>query len=203
MKVANASAMKTILAALAVAGAGIAQAQTSTSTWKIDPMHSSADFSVKHLGISNVHGHFGGVAGTVTLDGKDLAKSGVAATIDTTTVDTGNTKRDEHLKSPDFFDVAKFPTMTFVSKSLATEGGAKKLTGDLTLHGVTKSVTLDLDGPSKEQLDPQGKAHVGFSATTSIHRQDFGLVWGKTLASGDAMVGDDVKVEIDIEAVKQ
>jgi len=107
------------------------------------------------------------------------------------------------LKSPDFFDVTKFPTMTFVSKKLTNDGGAKKLTGDLTLHGVTKSVTLDLDGPSKEQTDMQGKTRVGFTATTSIHRQDFGLTWGGTLKSGDAMVGDDVKVELNIEAVKQ
>jgi len=201
MKIAKTSAAKVMIAALVAAAAGIAQAQTTT--WKIDPAHSSADFSVKHMGISNVHGHFGGVAGTVALDAKDLAKSAVTATIDITTVDTGNTQRDGHLKSPDFFDAAKFPTMSFVSKSLTNEGGAKKLTGDLTLHGVTKSVTLDLDGPSKEQADPQGKTRVAFSATTSIHRQDFGLVWGKTLASGDAMVGDDVKVELNIEAVKQ
>jgi len=201
MKIRKASVAKIILAALVVAGASAAQAQTST--WKIDPAHSAADFSVKHMGINNVHGHFGGVTGTVTLDGKDVAKSSVTATIDTTTVDTGNTQRDGHLKSPDFFDVAKFPNMTFVSKGLTTDGGAKKLTGDLTLHGVTKSVTLDLDGPSKEQTDMQGKIRVGFSATTSIHRQDFGLAWGGNLKSGDAMVGDDVKVELNVEAIKQ
>jgi polyisoprenoid-binding protein YceI len=201
MKQSRSAATGAILAAIVVAGASLAQAQTST--WKIDPAHSAADFSVKHMGISNVHGHFGGVTGMVTLDEKEMAKSTVSATIDTTTVDTGNPQRDGHLKSPDFFDVAKFPTMTFVSKKLTDEGGQKKLTGDLTLHGVTKSVTLDLDGPSKEQADPQGKTRRAFSATTSIHRQDFGLVWGKTLASGDAMVGDDVKVELNVEIIKQ
>jgi polyisoprenoid-binding protein YceI len=192
---------KTLIAVLAIAGAGIAHAQTTT--WKIDPMHSEAGFSVKHMGISTVRGRFGGVNGTLTLDEKDLSKSTVNATIDTTTVDTGTPQRDGHLKSPDFFDVAKFPMMTFVSKKLTDEGGQKKLIGDLTMHGVTKSVTLDLDGPSKEQADPQGKVRRGFSATTTIHRQDFGLVWGHNLASGDAMVGDDVKVELDIEVVKQ
>jgi polyisoprenoid-binding protein YceI len=192
---------KAVIAVLAIAGVGVAQAQTST--WKIDPMHSQADFSVKHMGISNVHGRFGGVNGTLILDEKDLTKSTVNATIDTTTVDTGTAQRDNHLKSPDFFDVAKFPTMTFVSKKLTDEGGQKKLIGDLTMHGVTKSVTLDLEGPSKEQADPQGKTRRAFSATTTIHRQDFGLVWGHNLASGDAMVGDDVKVELDIEVIKQ
>ncbi len=199
MKLARVNIAAAILAA--VAGAGLAQAQTST--WKIDPAHSEADFSVRHMGISNVHGRFGGVTGTLTLDEKDLAKSTVSAAIDTTTVDTGVTQRDNHLKSPDFFDVAKYPTMTFVSKKITEEGGKKTLTGDLTLHGVTKSVSLDLEGPSKEQTDMQGKVRRAFSATTKIHRQDFGLSWGGMLKSGDAMVGDDVAVELDVEAVKQ
>ncbi|AXC09835.1 Protein yceI precursor [Acidisarcina polymorpha] len=184
-----------------VAGTAIAQAQTST--WKIDPAHSEADFTVKHMGISNVHGRFGGVTGTVNLDEKDPGKSSVNATIDVTTVDTGNSKRDDHLKSPDFFDAAKYPTMNFVSKKLTDDGGKKQLIGDLTMHGVTKSVTLDLDGPSKEQVDPQGKTRIAFSATTSIHRQDFGLIWSGSLKSGDSVVGDDIKVELDVEIVKQ
>jgi len=201
MTTARLAVTKSALAALVVAGVGMAQAQTST--WKIDPAHSEADFSVRHMGISNVHGHFGGVNGTLILDEKDLTKSNVNATIDATTVDTGNTQRDGDLKSDHFFDVTKYPAMTFVSKKLTDEGGKKELTGDLTLHGVTKSVTLDLEGPSKEQADPYGKTRRAFSATTTIHRQDFGLVWGKNLASGDAVVGDDVKVELDIEVVKQ
>jgi polyisoprenoid-binding protein YceI len=197
MKIAG-KATTAALFALAALGAS-----AQTSTWKIDPMHSQAYFSVKHMGISNVHGRFGGIAGTVTLDEKDLTKSTVSATIDTTTVDTGVAARDGHLKSPDFFDVAKYPTMTFVGKKLTEEGGEGKLTGDLTLHGVTKSVTLDLEGPSKEQIGPKGEIRRAFSATTSIHRQDFGLAWGGTLKSGDAMVGDEVKVELDIEILKQ
>lgn len=190
-----------VLAAVMLTGACVANAQTTT--WKIDPAHSSADFSAKHLGISNVHGHFGGITGTVTLDEKDWTKSSVSATIDTTTVDTGVAPRDNDLKSDHFFDVAKYPTMTFVSKKLTDAGGKKELSGDLTLHGVTKSVTLDVEGPSKEQADMQGKTRRAFSATTSIHREDFGLTYGGTLKSGDAMIGDDVKVELDLEVVKQ
>ncbi len=201
MKIARSAWTKGILAVLLAAGTGLAVAQTST--YSIDPAHSSADFTVKHLGITNVHGAFGGVTGTLMLDEKDFTKSGVTASIDTTTVDTGQPKRDSHLKSADFFDVAKFPTMNFVSKKITDDGGQKKLTGDLTLHGVTKSVTLDLEGPSKEQADPQGKVRRAFSATTSIHRQDYGLVWGGNLPSGDAMVGNDIKVELNIEVIKQ
>jgi polyisoprenoid-binding protein YceI len=201
MKRAKAAMTTAVLATVILTGACIANAQTTT--WKIDPAHSSADFSIRHMGISNVNGHFGGITGTVTLDEKDLTKSSVSATVDTTTVDTGVAPRDSDLKSDHFFDVAKYPTMTFVSKSLTDAGGKKQLTGDLTLHGVTKSVTLDVEGPSKEQVDMQGKTRRAFSATTSIHRQDFGLTYGGTLKSGDAMIGDDAKVELDLEVIKQ
>jgi polyisoprenoid-binding protein YceI len=201
MKTARAATTVAILAAVILTGTCIANAQATT--WKIDPAHSSADFSIKHMGISNVHGHFGGITGTVTLDEKDLTKSSVSATVDTTTVDTGVAPRDGDLKSDHFFDVAKYPTMTFVSKSFTDAAGKKQLTGDLTMHGVTKSVTLDVEGPSKEQLDMQGKTRRAFSATTSIHRQDFGLTYGGNLKSGDAMIGDDVKVELDLEVIKQ
>ncbi len=174
-----------------------------STSWKIDPMHSEADFTVKHMGISNVHGRFGNINGTVTLDDKDITKSTVSATVDTTTVNTGVEGRDKHLNSPDFFDTAKFPQMTFASKQISGASGSLQLTGDLTLHGVTKSVTLEVEGPSKEQADPYGKTRRAFSATTTIHRQDFGLVWQGQLKSGDVVVGDDVKVELNIEVVKQ
>ncbi len=180
-----------------------AAASAQVSKWQIDPAHSEADFTIKHMGISNVHGRFGNINGTLSLDEKDITKSTVNATVDITTVDTGVAQRDQHLKSPDFFDVAKFPQMTFVSKSLSNSGGQLQLTGDLTMHGVTKSVTLALEGPSKEQLDPYGKTRRAFSATTTIHRQDYGLVWNGNLKSGDTVVGDDVKVELDIELIKQ
>ena len=180
-----------------------ASAAAQTSSWKIDPAHSEAGFGVQHMGISKVHGRFGNINGTVTLDDKDISKSTVNATIDTTTVDTGVAQRDGHLKSPDFFEVAKYPQMTFVSSKVTNDGGKVQLIGDLTIHGVTKSVTLDVEGPSKEQADPMGKIRRAFSATTTIHRQDFGLKWNGTLKSGDTVIGDDVKVELDLEIVKQ
>ena len=187
-----------------VIAAGSLLSQAQTTNWKIDAAHSGADFSIRHMGLSNVHGHFGNVAGTVTLDEKDFTKSSVNATVDVTTVDTGVAQRDAHLKSPDFFDVAKFPAMTFVSKKITGSGDEYHVIGDLTLHGVTKSVDLTMDKPGKEQVGMDGKSiHRGFSATTTIHRQDFGLNWNGTLKSGDSMLGDDVKVSLDVEIVKQ
>ena len=191
-----------VFAAMTVVASLLSYAQTSS--WKIDSAHSAANFSIKHMGISTVHGHFGNVNGTVMLDEKDFTKSSVNATIDVTTVDTGVAMRDTHLKSPDFFDVAKFPTMTFAGKKITASGDDYHLVGDLTLHGVTKSVELTMDKPGKEQVGGDGKSiHRGFTATTTIHRQDFGLVWNKPLSSGDMMLGDDVKVELDVEIVKQ
>jgi len=194
--------MKTAIFAALLATASLA-ASAQVSKWQIDPAHSEADFSIRHMGISNVHGHFGNLNGTLTLDEKDITKSEVNATIDIGTVDTGVAQRDTDLKSAEFFEVDKYPQMSFVSKSLTNNNGQQELTGDLTIHGVTKSVTLALDGPSKEQLDPYGKTRRAFSATTTIRRQDFGLVWKGTLKSGDAVIGDDVKVELDIELIKQ
>jgi polyisoprenoid-binding protein YceI len=179
-----------------------AAASAQASKWQIDPAHSEADFTIRHMGISNVHGRFGNVNGTLTLDEKDIAKSDIDATVDVTTVDTGVAQRDTHLKSADFFDATKYPKMTFVGKSLSNANGQLQLTGDLTMHGVTRPVTLALDGPSKEQVDPYGKTRRAFSATTTIHRQDFGLVWNGNLKSGDTVLGDDVKVELDIELIK-
>jgi adhesin HecA-like repeat protein len=196
------SIRKTFVMAALLASAALS-ASAQVSTWQIDPAHSEADFTIRHMGISNVHGHFGNITGSLSLDEKDITKSSTHATVDISTVDTGVAQRDTHLKSADFFDVAKYPQMTFASKSLSNNNGQLQLTGDLTIHGVTKSVTLALDGPSKEQLDPDGKTRRGFSATTTIHRQDFGLVWNGNLKSGDSVLGDDVKVELDIELIKQ
>jgi len=192
------SAIFTALVAFAAAAAS-----AQVSKWQIDPAHSEADFTIKHMGISNIHGRFGNINGALDLDDKDITKSDVNATVDITSVDTGVAQRDTHLKSPDFFDASKYPTMTFVSKSLSNNNGQLQLTGDLTIHGVTKPVTLALDGPSKEQLDPYGKVRRGFSATTTIHRQDYGLTWNGNLKSGDVVLADDVKVELDIELIKQ
>jgi polyisoprenoid-binding protein YceI len=174
-----------------------------SSSWKIDPMHSEADFTVRHMGISNVRGHFSNLGGTVTFNDSDITKSAVNATVDITTVDTGNSMRDNHLKSPDFFDAAKFPQMTFVSKQIVKKSGKLSLQGDLTMHGVTKPVELSLDGPSKDLTDQQGHVHRGFSAEGVINRQDFGMKFSGTTPGGDAMVSDEIKISLDIELIKQ
>ena len=187
-------------AALLFAASASAQAVTYT----IDKAHSEADFTIRHMAISNVHGAFGNISGTVVYDPTDLSKSSVHATIDVSSVDTGVAARDTHLKSPDFFDVAKFPTMTFQSTSVRPDGSGFDLDGNLTLHGVTKPVTLKVDQPSKEQLGMGGKSYArGFEATTTINRKDFGLVWNGTLKSGDAIIGDEVKIDITIEGDRQ
>jgi len=190
-------------AAALVLAAGAATAGAQTADWKLDPYHSEADFSIKHMAVSTVHGSFRGVSGVVHLDPADMKKSSVDASIDMSSVDTGIAARDNHLKSPDFFDVAKFPTLTFKSTSVSKSGSGYEVKGDLTLHGVTKPVVLNMEAPTKEVADQKGKLHRGFSATTVINRKDFGLVWGGTLTSGEAVLGDDVKITLDVDAVKQ
>ena len=171
--------------------------------WKIDPMHSEADFAIKHMAISTVHGSFHGLSGVITLDPGNVAKSSVEATIPVDTVDTGVAPRDNDLKSPRFFDAAQFPTMTFKSTSVHKAGDHYEVAGDLTLHGVTKPVVLKLEELGKEEMGMDKKSvHRGFTATTTINRQDFGLAFNGTLSSGDAVLGDEVKIEIDIDAAK-
>jgi len=189
------------LMAFALASVSLAsiRAHGQASTWTIDPAHSSINFQIRHMGVSNVHGSIGAVKGTVVYDEKDVTKSTVEASADTTTVATGVEARDKHLKSPDFFDVEKFPTLTFKSTSVSKTGGKLTLTGDLTLHGVTKSVTLDVDGPAPALTDKSGKTRSGFSATGTLKRSDFNF--GSKF--GSAMVGDDVKFSIDVEIDKQ
>ena len=174
------------------------------STWNIDPDHSSAGFKVKHLMVSNVNGNFNKHTGVVEIDDKDITKSTVQVTIDTNSINTNVQKRDEHLRSADFFDVAKYPTMTFVSKKVAKDGKDKlKVTGDLTLHGVTKEVVLDVEGPSVESKDPWGNIRKGATATTKINRKDFGLAWNAALETGGVVVGDDVNIILEIEMIKK
>jgi len=187
-------------AAAALLALAAAAAQAQVKEFKIDPAHSEADFAIKHMAVSTVHGSFHAVTGTIRFNPADLAKSSVVATIDVSSVDTGVAARDTHLKSPDFFDTAQFPTMTFKSTSVSKVSGGYAITGDLTMHGVTKAVVLNLEAPGKEEVDAKGKAHRGFTATAALNRRDFGLKWGGALPSGDAMLGDDVKIEIDIEA---
>ena len=174
-------------------------AHAQTSNWSIDPSHSSAEFVVRHLGVSNVHGTITGIKGMVTLDEKDITKSSVSATLDAATVFTGVDARDKDIKSPSFFEIAQFSTLTFKSTSVKNVNGKLQLTGDLTLHGVTKSVTLDLDGPAPPQKGVGGKIVSGFSATGVLHRADFAI--GSKFPA--AIVGDEVKITIDLEIAKQ
>jgi polyisoprenoid-binding protein YceI len=178
-------------------------ALAQTSTWNIDPAHSTAQFTVRHLGISNVTGNFTKLTGTVVLNEKDITQSQVNASIDASSVDTRVEMRDKDLKSPNFFDVEKYPTLEFKSKKITNSGGKVQLVGDLTIHGTTHEVTLDVDGPSPELTDPWGGLRRGLSATTSINRKDFGLVYNNLLKTGEAMIGDIVKIQIDIEIVKK
>lgn len=190
------------LVAVLALGAGTMAAQAHD--WAIDNSHSEADFSVRHMGISTVDGSFRGVSGTIKFEAGNSAVWGVEATIDTKTVDTGVGARDKSLRGTDFFDVANYPTMTFKSTSVKTQGSAYLITGDLTLHGVTRPVTLTMESPGNEQVGMDAKSvHRGFTARTKINRKDFGLKWNGTLKSGDAVIGDEVKIELDIEAVRQ
>jgi polyisoprenoid-binding protein YceI len=182
--------------------------QTTTTvtpaTYVIDPAHSTADFKVRHLMISNVRGEFSGLAGTVVFDPKNPANSKVNATIDATTVATREPQRDTHLKSADFLDVEKFPTITFTSTKVASAGlGEWKVTGNLTIHGVTKEVVLTVEGPGPEVKDPWGNIKTGATATTKINRKDFGLVWNAALETGGVVVGDEVSIHLELELTKQ
>jgi polyisoprenoid-binding protein YceI len=175
-----------------------------TSVWEIDPAHSSAQFAVRHLMVSTVRGEFGKMTGTLTLDEQDPTKSMIEATIDTASINTRIAKRDDHLKSPDFFDVAKYPTITFKSKKIEAAGEGKfKVTGDLTLHGVTKDVVLNIEGSPKPTKDPMGKLRIGGGATTRINRKDFGLSYNKALETGGVLIGEDVDITIDVELTQK
>jgi len=172
--------------------------------WAIDSAHSDAHFSIKHLMISNVQGDFGHIIGTAVYDGEHLTNASVDANIPIDDINTREPKRDGHLKSAEFFDVAKYPAMTFKSKKITGEaGGDFKMVGDLTLHGVTKEVVLTGKLSGKPIKDPFGKTRLGAEASTQINRKDFGLTWQKQLDNGGVMIGDDVNVTLDIELVKQ
>jgi polyisoprenoid-binding protein YceI len=175
----------------------------AAQTYSIDSAHSAAQFSVKHLMVSNVRGEFNKMTGSVTWDDKNPGVVAIEATIDVNTISTREPKRDEHLKSADFFDAAKYPTITFKSTKAWKSAGKYMVAGDLTLHGVTQPVTLTLDGPTPEVKDPWGLLRRGASATTTINRKDFGLTWNKALETGGVMVGEDVQITLDIEATRK
>ncbi|WP_224981344.1 YceI family protein [Geomonas agri] len=195
--------MKRTIATIAAVAALALPVLASASTWNIDPDHSYVGFKVRHLMVSNVKGNFEKHKGTVEINDKDITKSKVSVTIDTASVNTNVAKRDEHLRSADFFDVAKYPTMTFTSKKVAKAGKDKlKVTGDLTLHGVTKEVVLNVEGPAKESKDPWGNLRSGVTASTKINRKDFGLVYNAMLETGGVAVGEDVDINLEIEMIK-
>jgi polyisoprenoid-binding protein YceI len=173
------------------------------STWKIDPDHSSVAFSVRHLMVSNVKGSFATFSGTVDLDDKKVTGSKVSATIDPASVNTNVKKRDDHLRGSDFFDVAKYPEMSFVSKKWMQEPDGKlKITGDLTMHGQTREVVLHAEPFSKESVDPWGKIRRATSAIARVNRKDFGLTWNKALDNGGVTIGDEVDISLEIEMIR-
>jgi polyisoprenoid-binding protein YceI len=179
-------------------------AAATTSNWQIDPNHSSAQFAVRHLGLSTVRGAFTKVNGSIQFDDKDVTKSSVDVTIDAASVDTRVEGRDKDLRSDHFFEVEKYPTLTFKSTKVEqVEVGKLKVTGDLTIHGVTKQVVLDVEGPTAAVKDPWGNQRAAASATTKINRQDFGVKWNAKMDNGGWVVGDDVAITIDVEMVQK
>lgn len=173
----------------------------ATSNWKIDTTHSGVHFTVRHMVITKVRGAFRAFEGTIALDESDITKSSVNVSIDAASIDTAEPKRDGHLKSQDFFDVEKFPKLTFASTGVTKNGDALSVTGNLTLHGVTKQVTLDaaLEGRGK---DPWGGERISFTAKTSLNREDYDLKWNQALEAGGLLVGTKIEIELDIQAVK-
>ena len=194
---------RSLLAALMVVVLS-APAFASESTWQIDPAHSSFQFKIRHLTVSNVRGEFDKSGGTVTLNDQDPASLRVEVSIEAGSVNTHHVKRDEHLRSPDFFDVAKFPLITFVSKKVVQDGMNRlKVTGDLTIKGITKEVTVNVEGPTAEIKDPTGNLRRGATGTAKINRRDFGMIWNRVLDTGGVLVGEDVDISIEVELVKK
>lgn len=175
----------------------------SGTTYQIDPSHSSANFSIKHMMIAKVHGGFEKISGQLVYNSADLSKSNIAVSIDAASINTREPQRDAHLKSADFFDVEKYPTLNFKSTRIEKSGDDLKVIGDLTIHGVTRSVTLDIETPSEEMKDPWGNIKMAASGSTKIKRKDFGLTWNAALEAGGFLVGDDVTINLDIQFVKQ
>ena len=176
---------------------------TAATTWSLDPAHSVAEFKVKHMMISNVKGQFTGIAGVLTLDDSDVSRSQVSAEIDVSTINTREAQRDAHMKSADFFDVEQFPTMSFRSTHVKRAGDDElAVTGYLTIHGVTRHVTFQVEGPTAAGRDPWGNTRIGLSATTRINRKEFGLGWNTALETGGILVCEDVTITLDLEFIK-
>ena len=177
---------------------------THAVTWEMDPAHSSIQFKVRHMTVSSVKGDFSKFRGSVIMDDKDVTQMKVEAAIEAASVNTGHTQRDDHLRGPDFLDVARYPAITFVSRKVIKADGDKlRVTGDLTIHGVTREITVDVEGPTAEVKDPGGNFRRGATATTKIGRRDFGLAWNKVLDNGGLVVGDEVSIYVEIELVRK
>jgi polyisoprenoid-binding protein YceI len=175
----------------------------ATTTWNLDAAHSSAEFKVKHMMIANVKGHFSGLSGVLTEHTVDSTLSSVDASVPVATISTGDEKRDGHLKTAEFFDAEKFPTLNFKSTKVVKKGEEDyEVTGDLTIHGVTKPVTFAVEGPSAPAKDPWGQTKIGLSATAKINRKDFGLSWNAALETGGFLVGDDVTINLEVQFIK-
>lgn len=180
-----------------------AEIKIPSSRWTIDASHSHVDFNVRHLMIANVRGEFTELSGTVTWDPARPEATRIDVEIDVASINTREPKRDAHLRSPDFFDVEKYPKITFRSRALGQRKDGKiEIVGDLTIHGTTRVVVLDVDGPTPEQLDPWGNVRVAASARTSIKRSDFGMTWNTALETGGVLVGDEIKIALEVELVK-
>lgn len=178
------------------------QAPASTSTWKIDPAHTHIEFAVKHLMISTVKGRFADVEGDIVIAAGDPSRSSVTATIKALSIDTRTGQRDDHLRSADFLDAANFPEISFTSTRIVGDAGEFTVHGDLTIRGVTRQVTLDVTNEGSGK-DPWGGERIGFSGKTKFDRRDFGLIWNQAIESGGVVVGHEVKVSLEVEAVKQ
>ena len=195
--------MRSILRAAVLLLAASLPSAAQVNTWQIDPAHSAAQFSVRHMMISTVRGDFQKMTGTLQLDEKDITKSSIEVTIDATTVDTREPRRDADLRSANFLDVANFPTITFKSKSVSAAGeGRLKVIGDLTIHGVTKEVVLDVEGPTPA-IKMGNSQRRGASGTTKINRKDFGIMWSRTLDGGGMVVSEEVNITLDVEFIQR
>ena len=181
----------------------LATPQVAVSTWNLDAAHSVAEFKVKHMMISNVKGQFTKLTGALKFDDQDITKSSVEASIDAASIHTGDAQRDAHLKSADFFDVEKFPTLNFKSTTIARKSDDElAVTGDLTIHGVTRKVVFTVEGPTPAAKDPWGSTRLGLSASTKINRKDYGLSWNAALETGGILVGEEVTITLEVQFVK-
>lgn len=177
---------------------------TFAATWEMDPAHSSFQFKIRHLTVSNVKGDFNKFRGLVMIDDQKITQLKAEISIDAASVNTGHGQRDEHLRGPDFFDVTRYPTITFVSKKvIEAEPGRLKVVGDLTLHGVTREMIVDVEGPTPEVKDPWGNFRRGATATAKINRRDFGLAWNKVLDAGGVVIGDEVNIYVEVELFRK